>query len=365
MVRKLFPVVVAFAVIGAALLIIVSAATNNTAIDSDVFDKSETIETKTDTTAFGGDYFEFAEGDIIDPPIGSVCDSSGGLSFQASQINFSQAHSFGLDSDFPSFNLAEGPIWDGEQFYLTRIAPGTNRARIYSYKPGQTPVAVTGMSAGVNGLAIDKAGTIFAARYANGSLATFNPADKTFTTVVDSYGNGAKFNGLNDVAVGSKGYYLTDQNWQNTNSSAPEQTYFIDLNGSVTVIPRGPNKPNGAVVSPDGKTLYVSGQDGVYKYAIGDNGMPSGPSKIFTAGSGADGMGVDCLGNLYIANFPQQIVVLSPSGARLAAITIPGAQLVTNVSFGGTDGKTLLITTAGSTEAKIFTSSVTVPGLPY
>ncbi|MFN2217062.1 MAG: SMP-30/gluconolactonase/LRE family protein, partial [Anaerolineae bacterium] len=56
-----------------------------------------------------------------------------------------------------------------------------------------------------------------------------------------------------------------------------------------------------------------------------------------------DGFAIDCLGNLYVASgSPGVIQVFSPSGSKLGSVTV--ASGLSNMAFGGADGKTLYIT---------------------
>src|SRR6185312_16894109 len=107
--------------------------------------------------------------------------------------------------------------------------------------------------------------------------------------------------------------------------------------------------PNGVTLSADEKTLYVAGTDGVFSYPVlADGSVTPGSGKRLDAfNGGADGMGMDCAGNLYITA-QQRIVVLSPEGKEIGSIAVTGAESVTNVAFGGSDRKTLFITSMGS-----------------
>jgi len=109
--------------------------------------------------------------------------------------------------------------------------------------------------------------------------------------------------------------------------------------------------PNGVIVSPDGRWLYVaeSGTNRVLRYKLYPDGS-FGPKEIFhqfqnPKGKGEpDGMAWDEKGNLYVAHWGSWSVrVLSPEGKEIRKISVPGEH-VTNVCFGGADGRTLYIT---------------------
>jgi gluconolactonase len=110
-----------------------------------------------------------------------------------------------------------------------------------------------------------------------------------------------------------------------------------------------PGKPNGIVISPDQKTLYVSyAYSDVYNRGVitAYDILPSSEVKLrsifaqFETGEyGADGLTVDKNGNLYAA-LPTRdmsseklgVAVYAPSGHRIAFIPVKGG--ATNVAFG-------------------------------
>jgi gluconolactonase len=51
---------------------------------------------------------------------------------------------------------------------------------------------------------------------------------------------------------------------------------------------------------------------------------------------------MDCLGNLYVASGAGTMVVYAPSGTKLGSVTV--ASGLSNLAFGGAQGKTLYIT---------------------
>jgi gluconolactonase len=160
-----------------------------------------------------------------------------------------------------------------------------------------------------------------------------------------------------------------------------ESVYCIDLVGSVRRVITQPaiQRPNGIALSPDEKTLYVvdscpvaGGNRKIWAFDLSTDGFPSGQRLIFdfAPGRGGDGMAVDTLGNLYVAaginhargphettDVPPGIYVISPQGNLHGCIPIP-EDVLTNVTFGGDDLKTLYIT-AGRT---LFSIRVTIPG---
>ena len=141
--------------------------------------------------------------------------------------------------------------------------------------------------------------------------------------------------------------------------------YRIDPDGSVSLIITDAGTPNGILVSPDQRTLYVASigmqeysLHALLAYDLAAEGSVSSRRVVadFAPEYGPDGMAVDVDGNLYLARpavapHTPGIYVYSPDGEELALIPTPGSP--TNATFGrGPTGKTLYIT-AGTSLYKI------------
>jgi len=119
-------------------------------------------------------------------------------------------------------------------------------------------------------------------------------------------------------------------------------------------------------VSADEEHLYVneSIQRKIWIYDLDDSGNISNKRLFFQFEDyGLDGMRCDMEGNLYVARFGKgTIVILSPEGEVLKEIELQGKN-VTNIAFGGTDGKSCFVTVAD--RGCIETFRVNVPGRAY
>ena len=132
---------------------------------------------------------------------------------------------------------------------------------------------------------------------------------------------GKQFNGPNDVTIDSKGrLYFTDPA-PDAVSQAPAKPknatgvpaiYRVDQDLRITRILAGPDTewPNGIVVSPDDKTLYVieahkteGGTRAIRAYDLSPDGALSNMRVHynFYPGRSADGMAIDTQGNIYAA----------------------------------------------------------------
>jgi gluconolactonase len=181
---------------------------------------------------------------------------------------------------------------------------------------------------------------------------------------------GSRFNSPNDLTLGADGtLYFTDPDYQapDPEPQSASRAYRV-APGTSEAIPIADelNQPNGITLSPARTTLYVSGSNGVYAYPVLGGGT-LGEGARFAQGviQSSDGMAVDCAGNLYTTG-GQSVVVTSPEGVEVARLSVPGAQSVTNVAFGGADQTTLYVTALGSgTRSGLFTASSAIPGMPY
>jgi gluconolactonase len=129
-----------------------------------------------------------------------------------------------------------------------------------------------------------------------------------------------------------------------------EAVFRIDQDGTVTRLETTALRPNGLVISPDGKTLYVSDNGGKRRALIAmdldEQGRISHPRVIHDFGDdrGIDGMTVTTDGRIVAAagGGPRSgVYIFSPEGKVLA--TIPTPEVPANVEFGGDDRKTLYI----------------------
>jgi gluconolactonase len=117
----------------------------------------------------------------------------------------------------------------------------------------------------------------------------------------------------------------------------------LDPAGVVHVIAKGGINPLG--LSPDQKRLYAQGG----YWELDDDGLPIKKTAGFTLG--ADGIAVDCAGNVYTQNGS----IVSPANEVIGHFA--GG---TNSAFGGEDGKTLLV--VGGQRMHVI--RMNLPGLP-
>ena len=170
-----------------------------------------------------------------------------------------------------------------------------------------------------------------------------------------------RLNSPNDLAIDQDGgIYFTDPRYGNRDSmeTQTEGVYFfkesakisddggIDVYQKFLPIDTELVRPNGIVLSPDQKILYVAdnGANWIYAYDIVEPGKVKNKRKLAQLnngkGGGSDGMCVDKQGRLY-ATGHGKVWVFEPTGQLVA--TIPVGPQTTNCTF-WSDGKTLYIT---------------------
>jgi gluconolactonase len=256
-------------------------------------------------------------------------------------------------------SFTEGPVWRAAEqalFFSDFKQSDVTMGRIMRYAPSSGCVAHV-MPIASNGLALALDGQLLACRHDDQTVATVDPASGKATTLIADY-MGLHFRSPNDVTVRSDGtIYFSDPGWQlgSRTPERPEGFYRRSANGELfaeEMLARA----NGITLSPDESTLYVSNTAVVRAYDVAADGSLS-DGRMFVNKS-ADGMVVDCTGNLYLTT-GGNVEVYSAAGALLGTIDVPGG--TTNVAFGGPTRTTLFIT--GDT--KLHAVDLLVPGYPF
>ena len=182
--------------------------------------------------------------------------------------------------------------------------------------------------------------------------------------------DGVRYNSPNDICVDGKGrVYFTDPCYGDRSimEMEIEGVYRIDLDGTVTRIIEQPriDRPNGIAVTQDSSRLYVidscpvaGGNRKVWVLDLDADGNPSNQRVVydFSPGRGGDGMRLDVDGNLWVAagimvprhgnetgDVPAGVYVMTPEGDLLGRLPVH-EDVITNLAFGGHDGRTLYTT---------------------
>lgn len=244
--------------------------------------------------------------------------------------------------------FTEGPAADADGNLFFSDIPAD---RIYQVKPDGALSVFLEPSHHTNGLMVDAKGRLLACEM-DGRIVSIARDSKKVTELAAGFG-GKRFNAPNDLVVDrAGGIYFTDPRFRAPMPLPQEKEafYYLSADGKVTRLGDDLPAPNGVILSPDEKTLYVipSLQKQMMAYPIQSPGK-LGPGKVFcelaqkdpAGNGGGDGLTVDVKGNLYITS-GLGLQVFDPSGKKLGTIEFP--EQPANVTFGGKDHKTLFVT---------------------
>jgi gluconolactonase len=270
------------------------------------------------------------------------------------------------------FVWSEGPVWVREGAYLLLSDVPANR--MYRWSPtdglcvfldpsGHPDADAPGFrEPGSNGLIPGPPGTILVADHGNRAIARLELATKRKTLLATHY-EGRRFNSPNDLVRAADGSILfTDPPYGLEGldrSPLKEQpvngVYRLRPGGEAELMIATMTFPNGLVLSPDERTLYVANSDPrravILAFALDERGEIVG-ERVFAdmtalAASGLpglpDGMAIDAGGTLF-ATGPGGVHILAPTGARLGRIDTGTA--IANCAF-GEDGRTLFLASHG------------------
>jgi len=284
--------------------------------------------------------------------------------------------------------LTEGPaVAPDGTIYFTDMPFGEDRGHILRYDPRTGRTTIFSENSGKsNGLAFHPDGYLISCDGAAGGgrrLVRWDLASGESSTLVDSY-QGHRLNSPNDLCIDSEGrIYFTDPRYQGVEPRELEHqaVYRVDMDLNVIEITHDVEKPNGIVLSPDERTLYIGDHNNgadranpdpqappptkgamkVYAFPLDEHGKVRGPRRTlidFGTQNGCDGMTVDSNGSIYVTCRSLEkpgVKVVDPDGEELAFLpTGPEHQaggfeqwkgIPSNVEFGlGEDRHSLYIT---------------------
>lgn len=288
-------------------------------------------------------------------------------------------------------HAGEGPAWHAPSGSLYF----TGDDRITRYDSNGVARPFRDPAGGANGLLFDRQGRLVACEAGRRRVTRTEP-DGTLTVLAETF-DGHRFNTPNDLTIDSRGrIYFTDPRYgprdtmemRDADGRRIEGVYRIDAPGRVQrVLGRELERPNGILVSPDDRHLFVAdnnnntvgGARALWRFDLRPDGTvdTSSRKRIFDwkTSRGPDGLKMDTRGRLFVAAglntasppfetvepYRAGIYVLSGDGQLITFVPIPKDE-VTNCAFGGPDLRTLYIT-AGST---LWSLPVEAPGfLPF
>lgn len=270
--------------------------------------------------------------------------------------------------------LGEGPIWSEADHCVWFV--DIKQQRIHRFDP-RTGLGSTWKAPAPAGFVVPIAGGGFVAGLKTG-LHRFDPSDGSFA-LLKTLEDPSLDNRLNDGYVDSRGR-LWFGSMHDPEQHLSGALYRLDERGTIRRVDDGYCITNGPAVCPEGRTLYHvdSMQRVIYAFDIDARGdlHHKRPFTTIEAGGGyPDGICVDALGGLWVALFGGWgLRRYSPSAELTDTVSLPCAN-VTKAAFGGSDRRTLYITSArkGLTAEELgaqplagglFALRVATPGMP-
>lgn len=269
---------------------------------------------------------------------------------------------------------AEGPAWIPARAAVRFSDIPGNRILEYREATGALEVYATDVEF-TNGRALDLDGAVIQCSHGRRAIerdtGTGPDAVPSVSTLVDSY-NGHRLNSPNDLVVKSDGtIWFSDPSYgiqKDTEGHPGREEYgdrwvfrFDPASGELTPAVVDVEVPNGLAFSPDESILYVSdtslgtpAMDGgprlhghaIHAYDVVQGRFARNGRTFAEVGPGVpDGFRVDVHGNIWSSS-EEGVQVFSPAGERILQIPVP--ETVSNVCFGGEDGRTLYMTASSS-----------------
>jgi len=277
----------------------------------------------------------------------------------------------------PGLNFTEGPAWINGKLYFSNMffeadfTGDPSRSAVVEMDSDGSYRYISSGQMQTNGIIPAANENLLVADMFGNRVIEMTTSGEVVRTLADSF-EGSSIDGPNDLVMDAKGgiYFSDPQFTPDAEKHQPGRTvYYLNPEGEVIrVLPYDEfAMPNGVILSPDGKTLYinntydreewwnvVSGKDNfVWAYDVNGDGTISNGRQFaelkltgevldrLGRSSGADGMAVDTDGNLYVASYAG-LQIFDSEGVFVGMINMPTVPV--SVTFGGAANDTLYIT---------------------
>jgi gluconolactonase len=253
----------------------------------------------------------------------------------------------------------EGPTWDeaGQCLWFTAFGKEESDTSImvWSAKDGKTQLWVD-KTEGVNGTFLGPNGALLGAQAFGHRIVEYIPQSDGQPSKPKVWMEDSTLHQPNDLALAQDGtLYFSDPDFAGKKKGA---IYRLVAGGRPEALPCDLVLPNGIEISADGKTLIVSDSDTKRWYefdlACGKEVSEIKPARVFfdpqvddskvPEGGLPDGLCLDEKGNWYLTG-RGGVWCVNPKGEALGFLALP--EFVSNVCFGGEDGRTLFATGQG------------------
>jgi gluconolactonase len=253
--------------------------------------------------------------------------------------------------------FTEGPVWNGEGYYLFSDIPANGIYKIGEEKPKELFLAHSGTyntsdplldlerkQYGSNGLAYDEEGSLLVCQHGDHGIARYDRGE--LTPFISKYA-GKPFNSPNDLVLHSDGrIYFSDPPYGlkggvlNPSKFQPVAGVYCWQYGESILISDRYQYPNGVVLSPDEKVLYICSTK-PHEAFVSAYDTKKNRFLNVVAEENSDGIECDQHGNLYLCN-KDGIIIVDRDGKRMALLALP--KVPANICWGGSGKKDLLIT---------------------
>lgn len=275
----------------------------------------------------------------------------------------------------PGLTFTEGPAWLNGKLYFSNI----HFDKDFNGSPEKSSTVVVNEDGSyhyikegllTNGMMPSGDGNLIVCDMFGHRVVKMSPEGKIIKVLAESY-QGKSLDGPNDLVMDSRGgiYFTDPQFTPESKKFQPGRTaYYLTPKGTLIRLlePNSFAMPNGIVLSPDGKTLYINNTydsdpswnittdkgNYIWAYDVKEDGTITNGrqfAELYLTGqeldrksksSGADGMTIDEQGNLYVATY-KGVQIFNSKGDFTGIINLP--TYPTNLCFGGKDFKTLYI----------------------
>lgn len=253
--------------------------------------------------------------------------------------------------------FTEGPVWNPEGYYLFSDIPANCIYKTGEGGPKELFLKQSGTSDtsdplldqerkqwGSNGLAYDAKGDLLVCQHGDHAIARYD--GRQLEPLVAHY-NGKRFNSPNDLVLHSDGrLYFSDPPYGlkggllNPSKFQPEAGVYCWGYGEATLMCDRYQYPNGVVLAPDEKVLYICSTK-PHEAFVSAYDTRTNHFLDIVAEENSDGIECDPHGNLYLCN-KDGLIILDNEGKRMALIALP--KVPSNVCWGGASKQDLLIT---------------------
>ena len=276
----------------------------------------------------------------------------------------------------PGLTFAEGPKWMNGKVYFSNMyfdqswGADPKKSSTVEMDPDGTYRYITEGKMQTNGLYPYKNGNLIVCDMMGHRVVEMTTKGQVIKVLADKY-EGKSIDGPNDIITDAKGgIYFTDPQFtaEAVKFQPGRAVYYISPEGKITRIVE-PNEfamPNGILLSPDGKTLYInncyddetwypvvsSKKNYIWAYDVNADGTITNGrqfAKLFLIenvldrkgkSSSSDGMAIDKMGNIYVGTY-YGVQIFNSKGAFVGMINLPTFPV--SLCFGDTDMKTLYI----------------------